>query len=225
MGSLSGALSGTLPGTLCGKLSDTLCGSLSVGTLTVILYRNCIAITAATAEQLQISPNYTNYTGASIPPRKHSTLHKCLYIPPKITLRNNIMEIIVIGSILKIAVEEDGWKSIVKKVFVLGSSDIQLNNSERIDLQSEGIRRLLRSLNLVSSLDLTRYDIRNMNDLRLLSQVKSKLLNYTREFPSLKLSRGTCTWTEFKPYARRHFRAFKDYLREQNPPIDAPAKM
>ncbi|CAG8774218.1 16621_t:CDS:1, partial [Racocetra fulgida] len=29
----------------------------------------------------------------------------------------------------------------------------------------------------------------------------------------------------FKPYARRHYREFKNYLSEQRPPIDAPDRM
>ncbi|CAG8632136.1 5687_t:CDS:2 [Racocetra persica] len=96
---------------------------------------------------------------------------------------------------------------------------------EQIDFQSEDTRRLLRSLNLVSSLDLTRYNIRNLGDLRLLSKVKSKLLSYTRERPPGMLARGTYTWTRFIPYARRHYRAFKVYLSEQHPPLDAPDRM
>ncbi|CAG8586950.1 15_t:CDS:2 [Gigaspora margarita] len=105
------------------------------------------------------------------------------------------------------------------------NTSIQSNNSGRIDFEREDIKRLLRSLNLVSSLDLTRYNIRTLDDLRLLSKVKSKLLDYTRERPSVKLARGLDTWTEFKPYARRHYYAFKVYLREQHPPIDASNNM
>ncbi|CAG8720026.1 17585_t:CDS:2 [Cetraspora pellucida] len=105
------------------------------------------------------------------------------------------------------------------------SRNSRRNDLERIDFQREDIKRLLKSLNLVSSLDLTRYNIRNLGDLKLLSKVKSKLLDYTRERPAAKLARGVYTWTEFKPYARRHYHAFKDYLSEQVPPIDAPEKM
>ncbi|RIB08712.1 hypothetical protein C2G38_2044919 [Gigaspora rosea] len=105
------------------------------------------------------------------------------------------------------------------------NSSIQSNNSGRIDFERNDIRRLLRSLNLVSSIDLTRYNIRTLDELRLLSKVKSKLLDYTRERPSSKLSRGLDPWSEFKPYARRHFHAFKNYLSEQHPPIDASNNM